>query len=766
MTLSPGTKLGTFEILASIGKGGMGEVFRAKDTRLGRDVAIKVLREDLASDPARLKRFEQEARAASALNHPNIITIYEIGKHGKTPYIAMEYVAGKTLSEIGGDAPFSANELVRIAMQIAEGLAKAHAADIIHRDIKPQNIMVTADGYVKILDFGLAKLHRATPESDTDAATLTREGTSPGLLMGTAAYMSPEQALGRGIDARSDLFSLGAVLYEMATGKRPYVGETLAELFDALLHKSPEPPRRLNPDLPEELNRIILKALEKDLSARYASAQVLLDALKGVVTDTAPRSAKRSIVVLPFEDISPDRDNEYFADGLTEEIIADLSKIEALRVISRTSAMRLKGTDKDLSTISRELNTQYVLEGSVRKAGNNLRITAQLIDASDEHLWSEKYKGTLDDVFDIQEEVSRAIVDALELKLAPGDEQRIAERPIDNIQAYECYLKARGEMSRLTVAGIDRSIQQLQHGLGIVGENVLLYMGLADAYFNYYEFGIKVDEATLQKAEEYIDKVLAIQPNSSHSHHLLGMIERFRGSLLKAIRHFEKALAIDPNSTETLAFLSLAYSCEAGRPTSAEFLVKRLLEIDPLTPMNYLMLGVAKWLAGKLDSAISAFEKMAQLEPESILPKVWIPVVFVWKKQHERAFELMDQLTSQEPHDAMHKMFTEIVLCIRHALAGNKTTALKALSEDVKNYLWHDPEFPWFGAGIYSLMNEKDEALRWLEHAINRGWINYPLFNEQDPFYENIRGEKRFKELMERIRPVWENFEVRADLPQ
>ncbi len=394
MILTSGTRLGSYEIISLLGSEGMGQVYRAKDLKLGRDVAIKVLREELASDPERLRRFEQEARSASALNHPNIITIYEIGKHGETPYIAMEYVEGKTLSEMLAEGPLPTKKLVQLATQIAEGLAKAHSAGIVHRDLKPENLMVTSDGYVKILDFGLAKL---LPQPGvSEAATITKEGTVAGAVIGTASYMSPEQALGKPMDARTDVFSLGAVLYEIATGKRPFQGETPAGLFDEILHKAPAAPSSLNSELPGDIERVIVQALNKEPNRRYPSAKELLANLVDI--DTGPfstkSSAQKSIVVLPFENISPDPEQEYFCDGMTEEIISDLSKIQSLRVISRTSSMQLKGTDKDIGTIGKELKVQYVLEGSVRKAGKNLRITAQLIDSTnDSHLWAEKFNG-------------------------------------------------------------------------------------------------------------------------------------------------------------------------------------------------------------------------------------------------------------------------------------------------------------------------------------------------------------------------------------
>ena len=379
-----GRTLSHYEVLEKIGSGGMGEVFRARDTRLGRDVAIKVLSAEVASDANRLRRFEREARAASALNHPNIVHIYEIGDHEGTPFIAMEYIEGVTLRELISSGALPPKKKLELAVQIGQGLAKAHAADIVHRDLKPENMMLTTDGHVKILDFGLAKL-LSPVQSDPDGPTFTKHGTDPGTVMGTASYMSPEQALGKSLDARTDVFSFGVVLYEMATGAAPFRGDTPASLFDEILHKAPPLPSQASQasqPLPTGVDSIIQKALQKDPDDRYPSAKELLADLEGVSSGSdLGRDEKESIVVLPFENVSADPEQEYFCIGITDEIIGDLSDIQSLRVISRTSSMQLKGTNKSIKTIGEELNVQYVLEGSVRKAGNNLRITARLIDS-------------------------------------------------------------------------------------------------------------------------------------------------------------------------------------------------------------------------------------------------------------------------------------------------------------------------------------------------------------------------------------------------
>jgi len=490
--------------------------------------------------------------------------------------------------------------------------------------------------------------------------------------------------------------------------------------------------------------------------------QELLQDLQALtVSPAAAPKQEKSLVVLPFENMSPDPDQEYFSDGLTEEIITDLSQIHDLLVISRSSAMTFKGTKKKIREIAKEVNVRYVLEGSVRKAGNNLRITAQLIDATiDAHLWAEKYSGTLDDVFDIQEKVSRSIVDALKMKLSPEEKKRIAERPIENMQAYECYLLARQEICKWTEDGLDRALTNLQNGLNIIGENALLYGGIGLVYCYYYELGIKVDEETLRKAEQYASKVLKLAPDSCVGYNLLGRIERFRGSSLNAMKNFKRALEIDPNDYEALFWLGLAYLVQAGRVTASEPLIRRLFEIDPLAPSNYLCLAFVHWMKGELDHALSSFNQMLELEPDNVHAGFWSAYVLAWKKQYNDAYDLIDQMAQKETQDQMYKIFTDWLLFFKYALKGERKKALEMLTDDSRNYFWNDSELPWIGACNFALIDEKEEALNWLEHAINKGWINYPLFSEIDPLLDNIRGEERFKKLMERIKREWEEFEV------
>jgi tetratricopeptide (TPR) repeat protein len=401
----------------------------------------------------------------------------------------------------------------------------------------------------------------------------------------------------------------------------------------------------------------------------------------------------------------------------------------------------------------------------VRRAGNALRITAQLIDAlTDTHLWSEKYTGTLDDVFDIQEKVSRSIVDALEVELTPQEISRIKERPTEDIRTYECYLRATRDMQTLTESGVQRALRDLKNGLDIMGENADLYFGLGQAYIYTYDFGIEPTETTLESAEECAKKVVELEPTSPRSHLLLGMIERYRGSVIKAIRHFERGLAIDRDFRDILVWLPMCYAFHAGQPKPAVQLARRLLEIDPLTPLNHTLLGHALMMAEDLDGALAAFDRHQVLDPESIIPKTFVAFVLIRKNEHRQAFDVIDEITRKQYEDTMNRNFAEFLQFARFAVQKEGERAMATLSDRVRHYLWVDPDLPWLTAGLFAMMDEKDEALRWLERAIDRGWINYPLFAEQDPAFENIRGEARFQKLMERIKPLWEGFEVGIDV--
>jgi len=483
------------------------------------------------------------------------------------------------------------------------------------------------------------------------------------------------------------------------------------------------------------------------------------DERKGDIKDLIPVEEKheKSIVVLPFKNISPEEGQEYFSDGITDEVISDLSRIRALRVISRSSAMTYKGSTKTIPEIARELNVRYVLEGSVRKSGDNLRITAQLIEAGrDTHLWSEKFVGDLADVFDIQEKVSRAIVIALKQELAPDEERTMTERPIQNLRAYESYLMARRDMYQCSEESMERALQSLTHALEIYGESPLLYAAMGLVHLQLYNTGFRTTEETLKKSEGLLRKIIALEPESSHRYHLMGTIERSRGYPQKAVRSLKRAADLDPNDPDTLGWLGNLLSLYMGRPELGKPHIKRLIEIDPLVAWNYYVASVYYLARGKMDRALSMIRRAVQMDPEDRNFRFWESWYLAANGRTKEAIDLLNRTAGESPPDRIGLLST-LWKC---ALQDEKDKALQVLTKPKREIMWNDLEGPWLMAGFFSLLDEKAEALSWLERAAARGWINYPLFCRMDPFLAGIRDEPRFQKLMERIKPEWENFKV------
>jgi TolB-like protein/lipopolysaccharide biosynthesis regulator YciM len=465
---------------------------------------------------------------------------------------------------------------------------------------------------------------------------------------------------------------------------------------------------------------------------------------------------EKSIIVLPFENISPNPEQDYFSDGLTEEIITDLSHIHDLLVISRSSAMTFKGTKKTIPEIAQAVNVRYVLEGSVRKAGNNLRIAAQLIDAiTDTHLWTDKYNGTIDDVFDIQEKVSKAIVNGLKLQLTTEETKKLIERPITNLKAYECYLQARQEIYRFTENGLERGLQLIKNGLEIIGENELLYSIMGTAYYFYVDAGIKPGDIYLQKAEECVHKIFRLNPESPHGYYLSGSIHFYRKNNQQAVKDLRKGLAKDPNNPDSLIQIIRIYS-SCGKNDKAMLFLEKALAIDPLNAIIYSLPGYLHLLSGHFDTAVESYYKMYQMDPESPIFRWFYALALIYARRNQEAFRIIDQLSADFPGTT----FESYGLFIKNALQGKKKEALEIITPELeaaaKIVEYHSREM----AHGYAILGEVDKALYWLEKTINCGFINYPFMSEIDPFLENIRGEERFKKLMERVKYEWENFEV------
>ena len=1176
-----GRTLAHYRITAAISAGGMGEVYRATDTKLGREVALKVLPAEMAASPERLERFRREARALAALDHPGIVTIYSVEEAEGVHFLTMQLVEGQPLDVLIPDGGMPLDRIVAIGTDLAEALAAAHEKGVVHRDMKPANVVVGESGSVKVLDFGLAKMNAAADA--TDSALQTEARTREGVLMGTVPYMSPEQVAGRAVDHRTDVFSLGVVLYEMASGRRPFQGGSTAELASAILRDTPQALEHVRPELPDDLCRMVSRCLRKEPAQRFPTLREAAAALRGlrggapplshaptrassasasptpssgarrseegfwvavlpfkqrgtdpsllalaeglteeIVTglsrfsylrviahgstarytgegldaraagreigaryvmegslrqaggelraavqmidvstgahlwsesytrpfapdrvfaiqddlvprivstfadrygvlarsisdavrskptgelrpyealmrafgyhyrllpeehaearealeravelapdnadcwamlswvyshehahgfnprpeplDRALRAARRavdlapsshfahqalavvlffrkekagclsaaerslalnpldasneaiflitfagdweggigrirrameqnphhprwyewvlavgeyrlgryraavdevvksnmpevfwksalvaaaygalgeseaagkalrellarkpdfaesgrrlfelwfdaelvehlmdglgkaglggltpqaaastkSIVVLPFANLSSEPDTEYFSDGLTDEIITDLSRVRALRVISRSSAMRLKGDARGLAEIGRDLACRYVLEGSVRRAANSLRITARLVDASnDVQLWADKFGGTLEDVFDIQERVSRSIVDALEIHLTPQEAAQLAERPIADVRAQESYLRARSEIWSFLPGNLDRAVSHLEAALRLVGDNALVYQGLGEAYFQYVNIGAAIgrEEELIRKSEQCADKIFALEPESPRGHFVRANARLARGDVHGCGRSFRRVLQASPNEAQALALYAHLLGWLVGKPDAAAPVAARLVDLDPLNPMSLLVSAMVPLFAGRFAEAVERAHRMFVLD--SVTP-VWRSNYFMalgYARRLDEAEALTEGMSAEPDSD----IGTWWMGLWRAAWRADRAEVLRLAAGPYRQLAAWDAEVPWALASAHAAVGLEDEALSWLERAIERGMINWPFLSEHDRYLDDVRGDARFRELMDRARREWERFEV------
>jgi serine/threonine protein kinase/Flp pilus assembly protein TadD len=742
MTLASMTRLGPYEIIAPLGSGGMGEVYRARDTRLERDVAIKVLPEQYAQDHTALARFQREARAVASLSHPNILSIFDIGNEQGTVYAVMELLEGQTLGRRLKSGPMDGRTTLQIATFVAEGLAVAHAKGIVHRDIKPENVFLTNDGGVKVLDFGLARLESRTaspaPATPERPDTITLE-TQPGVVVGTVAYMSPEQVRGWPADARSDIFAFGCMLYEMIAGRRPFSGGTNADMMAAILNHEPAALTDSTRDRQPELNDIIFRCLEKNASQRYQSARDLVAALKSLAlsmakgdtgkqagvdtgkhqettpTRTAPTA---SIAVLPFVNMSSDAENEYFSDGLAEELIAALTKVEGLHVASRTSAFAFKGKNEDVRRIAEQLNVRTVLEGSVRKSGNRLRIAAQLVNAADgRNLWSETYNRQLEDVFAIQDEIAQSIVKALRVILTERDKRAMEQTaPTADVQAYDYYLRGRQFFHQFRRKGFHFALDMFARAIAIDPGYSRAWAGRADCYsFLYLQW--EATKENLEQAEACSKRALELGPDLAETHVARGFALSLQKRHADAFAEFEAALHIAPTMYEP----------------------------------RY-MYGRACLAAGKLEQAAIHFEEACRLQPDEYQAASHLTSIYAGLNRKtecmnacRRCIQVMERHLQLHPDDPRALYLGAIVW----SQIGERAKAL----DWADRALAMDPEEPvtlYNVACMYSLQGEIEKALDCLENAVKHGFA-HKAWIENDADFNAIRGHARYKALIEKM---------------
>jgi len=732
-----------YKILEKVGEGGMGEVYLAQDTKLNRRVALKFLPVQLASDGELKERFKREAQAAAALNHPNIITIHEVAEYETRPFIAMEYVEGESLKDLISKKDLSINEVLDISLQISDGLAVAHRAGIIHRDIKPQNILMGKDGRVRICDFGLAKAKRDI--------TLTQAGST----LGTIGYMSPEQAQGKGTDHRSDIFSLGVVLYEMITSQLPFKGEHDAATIHSIVNDTPEPLARYKSDVPEELQRIVGKAVEKDREVRYQHSDDLradLGRLKteletgvGKALETAAEPAP-SIAVLPFANLSADKEQEYFCDGMAENIINALTQVEDLRVVARTSAFVFKEKREDIREIGRKLSVRMLLEGSLQKAGNRLRITAQLINVADGyHLWSEKYDRDMEDVFAIQDEISLAIVDKLKLKLLGGAKAKLMKRHTEDLDAYSLYLKGRYFFNKRTEEGLKRSIEYFERAIENDPGYALAYAGLADSYSTLPDYSSVPPKEANPKAKEAAMRALEIDNKLSEAYAALGTIRWGDWDWEGAEREFLRAIELSPGC-ETAHWMYAYHLMYMARFDEAIREMKQALELDPLSLAINRNLGQVFYHAGQYDQAIEQLQKTIEMDPHFSYAHLLLGLAYGQKSMYKEA---LAELEKEKALSGGWDPFAGAWFAPVHVVMGMKGRVQKALDDFTKRS--EQAYVPPCGlALLHFALGENDQGFEWLHKAYEASdsWLRVlKIF----PGFASVRSDPRFKALLKKV---------------
>ena len=785
-----GKNISHYKIVEKLGAGGMGIVYKAHDLKLDRFVALKFLPPHLSSDDENKQRFIREAKAASALQHNNICTIHEIDQTNDGQlFISMDYYKGSLLQDIiigaHRDAPLAIEDAINYALQIANGLMVAHEKGIIHRDIKPSNIIITQEGPIKIVDFGLAKLQEQTK--------ITKEGTT----VGTVAYMSPEQVLGEQVDARSDLWSLGVVLYEMLTGKQPFKGVYDEALIYSIKNEIPEPIITLRPDVPVELERIVKMCLEKNPSDRYTNMnELIIDLQKVQVHDVSPQVPistsqrvkfivlpivliallivgyfllkgllsqqksnlevnnisrwENSIAVLPFKNFSPDPDQEFFCDGMTEQIINNLSSIRKLKVISRTSAMKFKNSELGIPEIANVLNVSYILEGSVRKSENRIRVTAQLINADDDfHLWSEDFDRKLADVFELQDNISEKIVTAL-LKEIPIDEvENIKTKMTTNIEAYEYLLRGTYYHEKKFLYDA-HDIESFRIAERMLKKAIVIdpkYAGsnaaLADLYYTYYVTVAKKDEEQIEYLKlinKYLDQAFGLDSTLAYNYLIKGRVQTIYQNHIAAFECFKKAIELNPNSgwiTGTMARFLLA----RGLCHQAIYYFDQAVELDPLEPIFYNARGIAYMYLGQFDKAEQDYQKALELKSDMVFALIDQLNLLIDNRELEKAEQLFMHLEKVKPDISELKAKF-------YAAKGEKENALQLIG-DRQNMQ------------VYALLGMKNEAIQFMENTLDRDKkleTSYYLLYKINPCYDRLRDDPRFDEMLEKHKQVYDEI--------
>lgn len=713
-----GKSLSHYKIISKLGSGGMGDVYLARDINLDREVALKILPAEMATDPKRLQRFEREARAVAALNHPNIVTLHSVEEAEGMRFLTMERVVGEDLEKkiVRGGMEFK--PFMDLAKPLVEALCAAHEKGITHRDLKPANIMVTDDGRVKVLDFGLAKLQE-TPD-DPDATDVQTQGlTQEGAIMGTVPYMSPEQLQGRAVDHRSDIFSLGIIFYQLLTGKRPFVGEASVDIISAILRDTPRPVTEINVSLPSSMGRIIRRCLNKEANDRYQTARDLLNDLKELKEEVSKseEQAINSIGVLPFANMSPDPEQEYFCEGIAEELINGLGRLKNLRVASRTSAFKFKGSDHDIREIGEYLNVDKVVEGSVRKVGNRVRITVQLINVHDGYrLWSERYDRKLEDIFAIQDEIAESIIQALEVTLSPKERRSIQNVATRDVEAYDFYLRGRKYFYEFDRRNWEMARQMFERAIKLDPTYASAYAAIADCWsFLFMYSGSSQRERELAGVASR--KALEMDPDLAEAHASRGMVLSLGEDHEEAAEHFEKASQLNPKLYEAYYFYARA-SVAQGNSLKAARLFEQAIDVRPDDYQAPLLLSQVYARLNRQEDAtnvqlagIEKAKRHIEMNPNDVRALYLCGGAMAQSGEVEKGLELVDRAVTIAPEE---------------------------------------PGLLYNAACTYAALGRTDEALDHLERAIRAGY-SHKAWLENDSDFDPIREHPRFEAILKSI---------------
>ena len=798
-----GQLIGHYQIESLLGVGGMGEVYLARDERLGRKVALKLLPERLIADETQLGRFEHEARSASALNHPNILTVHEIGAEGNRHFIATEFIEGITLRALLRRGRVNMHDALDIVVQVASALAAAHETGVVHRDIKPENIMLRPDGYAKVLDFGIAKLTEQQPESDSHDLGTTTLQTQPGLVLGTARYMSPEQARGQKMDARSDIWSLGVVLYEMVGGIPPFAGETPSDCIASILTMEPPLLTDVLPDVPVRLQAIVQKALCKKSDERYQTIKEMLADLRNLKEEweakgsspqtkaraetfvskikrhkrgvlltlavamlaaaalayhfyfTAPLSSpnEKSIAVLPFADLSQARDQEYFCDGIQEEILTRLAKIGTLKVISHTSTQRYKTAPLNLSQIAKQLGVAYLLEGSVQRAGNQVRVNAQLIKARDaSHLWAETYDRNLHDIFAVESQIATKIADTLKATLTGSEQRALATRSTENPEAHQLYLYGRYFWNKRTGPDLQKAVGYFKRAIEKDPTYALAHAGLADAYVLLPGFGGASPQESLPLAKAAAQKALELDDTLAEAHSSLGLVLIcYDFDLAGSMKEFERAIQLNPNYATAHQWFGNQTLILSGDFDRAIAESKRAVELDPLSLIINAGLGIDYFTARRYDEAIEQLLKTIEIDPRFYYAHWIFGEALEMKGQLPEALKEYKKAAELDNDTAMLGFIAEI-----SAKMGRRDEALKILAQ-LQQLASQRYVSDYTFALVNLALGENEEAIAWLERAYEHRAGPDVMFIKLDPMLDPLRGHPRFERLVAKVPGTAEN---------